>query len=170
MLKLLNDGRLRYLVICIVAVAIFFIWRWSQIDQDMHAIERNLQQLLSEVQKQPGETQLEGLASGRRAGRLLAAGAVLEYQPGRRIRYDAESFPVAFSGARSLFSRIEASMGQHRIEIHENRHQALSSARIRIRLETTSGQMETHQENFQFEWIKQDGQWLLNSAASHSTH
>jgi ketosteroid isomerase-like protein len=151
----------KYLLICSLVAVLFIAWRWSQMDHDVRAIDRNLHEIVSQLEKESGESQLEGLTRGRRVSRYIAPGAILEYRPGRRLRFDAESFPVAFSAARSNFSSIGLSVSQHSIQVEEVGNQSLSSARIRVRLQTTSGQNETHQERVQFEWLKQEGEWLL---------
>jgi ketosteroid isomerase-like protein len=164
--KALMNNKWKCWLICSLVAVVFVVWRWSQLDNDVRAIDQNLNEIIRQVEKESGESQLQGLTRGRRVAGYLAEGAVLEYRPGRTLRFDAESFPVAFSAARSHFSRIDATVSQHSIQVQENGLQALSSARIRVQLQTTSGQTESHQERFLFEWIKQEGDWRLFNARS----
>ncbi len=158
------NNKWKYWLICSLVAVVFVVWRWSQIDHDVRAIDQSLNEIIRQVEKAIGESQLQSLTRGRRVAGYLAEGAVLEYRPGRTLRFDAESFPVAFTAARSQFSRIDTAVSQHSIQVHDNGLQAFSSARIRVQLQTISGQTETHQERFLFEWVKQEGDWRLFSA------
>ncbi len=146
------------LLIVVVALALFWLGRSG----DERIINRRLDDLISLVNKDGPESQIEALGKARRISTFFVEQPLVRALPNQGVAHDRDRVAGILVVARNQASSIQVAMRNRQIHLSEDGLRAriyfTGSANV-----VYSGGSDRHRADYTMEMIKRDGEWLIVS-------
>ena len=145
-------------VVLVGAGVLLYAW---QHDRDARMIQRNLNRLRDNLEKEATET---GAGAVRRSNRIpgfFAPDAGFRLAPHFPVPVDRRELAGHVFRARNALDTLEIDIPDRELTIADSRRAAAMRVFAQAKARFPDGQIERHELEFEVEWIEEDGTWLI---------
>lgn len=138
-------------------------WIWAG-DREARQIKRQFDRLVEVLEKREEIPPLRMMTRARRAAEFFTADVQLKLSPIVERTLLADDISPVHHLVHTQVAQLTLRITDQQLAIADDRQSATMRFTVRSRVRTHHGAQETRIDEFRLQWVKQDGNWLIQTA------